>query len=299
MRKTRRERARKLWRDWTKSSTVQAALITSAGTLMAAFIAGAFLLFGREDTKQEPRLPPVIVRAVPAEGQQQSPSHPPPQPPDPELVSFTLNTEESYFERVDDPSHYYTLGVTGPIWMPTDQWYLVDYSLGRGSTRERDLEDEFPEHPAMGSEGPSVDAIVRADSVERAKLRSRLAPVFDITLINRGEMPAVLWGVVADILFYKDSWGASTPARRTDPATIPVIHRYAIQVQELVEHVETTGRPDTIRLLPPIEIPARRTARLQVQLLTSAPEATIFNSRLQFLFNGSVSVSTGPFAVEM
>ncbi|HEX6369848.1 MAG TPA: hypothetical protein VF006_13095 [Longimicrobium sp.] len=213
------------------------------------------------------------------------------------LVSFTLNTGESFFElRYDDP---WGSQLELPIWSRTKRWFLVDHYLARALGLEEDCSIDCGDPLVEGGDSAFVARITAADSIE---LGSRLAPVFDLTLMNRGEGAAVLWGFMVHVLQYQDTWGVSTQSREIDPAPIPVLHRYPIRIAEVVEERSVPGRevPDTIHIFPPIEIPARRAARLQVQLIPPKDsEATAFRGRLRLLFNDGASVVTGPFSVLM
>ena len=199
-----------------------------------------------------------------------------------ELVTFTLNEEESYFQAVS-PSDYYPgeeiFG--GPFYEPT----------------------------------PKYDKkISNIDKIKEESLFDKMYPVFDTTFLNHSDAEIVLNAVEIAILDYRVPQGDG--AEGPDASILNVTHRYLLDIVKIAQKQKRAGNFVRENLSPPIRIPSGKPARVQFGLYSSAmtpwgePDSSSKSKivvgseqeirlRLTFHFSGGLSVNSDIFQIKL
>jgi hypothetical protein len=127
---------------------------------------------------------------------------------------------------------------------------------------------------------------------------TRLFPVFDVTLLNRGSMTAVLGSVQLEIVEEKGWGGGDSTAGSLPVGVLGVAHRYAFDLSADMPPGSVPSDTTTLDLLPPLQLSPSTPLRFQLQLISSQHTGPMFY-KLRFRFNsvGTTPVHTDTFSV--
>ncbi len=279
-------------RSW--ASEHKAALITCAGTILAAVIAGVVAVINHDPTKPTPKEPAVNV-ATPINNNNSNTNiiQMPPSQAAPTkaanlvLDQFTINPGDSLFERCTLKSR--DCGVrwaSREQWGPTEEWQAAVDLEGENAAAIR---KELPENPEQKRAWLNY-----AENPER--YRTRMNPVFDAVISNPGQETKVLTGIDVVVLH-------SAPRAQGDgeasgsSAVIPVLNRYTVELKGW--KLENKRSPFTLSqaTIPPIEIAPNRPARFQVALACEMGVQWDFQMRVRFSFGGGAKLQTDTFGL--
>jgi hypothetical protein len=261
---------------WTKNNRVTVALL-----VVLAIVGGAARLLTSVKQIRDAVAPAnAVPTAPPASGARTEPRLTSPASParptpvrraDVQLAQFALNTRACYFKRsgsADDPE-----------WEPSNRWHEM-IGLSRGS-------------PSRETDGTKRDERSR----QYSEILSRLFPVFDITLLNRGDDVAILRYVRVEVLD-ESPWGGGDASLGTPPEPLlKVAERYVVDLAGHSSLDTPKRRSVPADLVPPLQIGPALPVRFQLQFTPAASEVRRYQLQLKFDCANADPVFTVPFSV--
>lgn len=229
-----------------------------------------------------------------------------------ELSQFTINANESFYEprresggTLDDRQDY---NWDGTIWSPDERHQeLLCTSNTIGFDEESKHANTFggssSPHETCGKRARNYSKVLlTGDEAQRRILLSHLDPIFDITLVNRGDQSSLLTHIEVAVWEYHPPMG-STGGGATLTAPVEVAYRYELDLDKITDYQVASGHPQKVPLTPPINIPAGAPARIQLRFKAVEEEYDIrasgdyYELRIQFFFSNADPVATKIFGL--
>lgn len=267
------------------------------------------------------------------------------------LSQFTINSDDSYYvvDKIVDASQpiptvsccadrYFHLQKAGvrqesiTTFVQTEKGRILGdifYRLLNGQTLDTAIEwavDRLRTHEEIDKEHPTKDNIRRiffdasSESPIDPQIFTGVFPVFDLSFLNKSNIPAILTSMKVDGYTFREEGGAEFPEGTVKP--LSVTHRYIVDLAQYRVHSEDRIRVDSeegsgsvtfkdgphvwtaspqieinsdlIDLTPPIKIAEKEALRIQIQLLDTDldPNNQQYFVRLTFTFSNGNTVST-------
>lgn len=215
------------------------------------------------------------------------------------LVSFALNENESYYTATEDFDPLVSKYIHSWEVSPRGEAIISAFYWSSGHRRSASEIDVYVHDRVEKGGGNAADARYFAglfgggNAAAQQRELSKMSPVFDATILNRGGSAVVLTHVQIEVLnvWYAEEGGEEAPPPEL-PRPLEVLHRYAISLDKIYNDQYRNNEWPREELGPPIYIPNQQAARVQLQFHLSYLYARYVRFRVRFILNGHDEISS-------